>query len=61
MDEKIKELITFIAINSEQESSFLYPNPGWNINSHSLLKKLQELYTLEDKEIDDILILNQPE
>lgn len=63
MNEKIKELIIFISKNSEAESSFLFPvaEYSWNINSHSVLDKIKELYDLNDQEIDDILKLNQPE
>ena len=61
MNEKLKELIIFIAKNSEQESLFLNPTPTWNINSHLLLGELQRLYNLDVDGIDSILIENQSE
>ena len=55
MDNKLRELIEFIAENSESESSLLYPKPQWTINSISLLDKISEIFNLRKDRIGEIV------
>lgn len=51
MEEKWKELLTFIAKNNHMDSPFLYAGPlGASVDVTSLLEKIAELRGISNKE-----------
>ena len=51
--EIIKQIVQYIADNTEPESSLLYPCPEWTINPHHLLTFISEV-----SEVDKVDISN---
>lgn len=55
MDEKIERLIEWISVHAEKESSFLYPEPGWNVDAHALLDEIAKIYGIDTPQMTNIV------
>lgn len=60
MDQKLEQLIRFIASRAEQESTLLYGNHArWVVDAHEVIQEMQKLWNLSEYRIDTITIEEQ--
>ena len=52
IEELAKQITQWVAIHAWRESAFLYPEPSWNVNAHSLLDFVQEITGISKEQID---------
>lgn len=50
-DEKVKQLVDYIANAAQSESGFLYPNPSWYVFATPLLDEIAEIFEVDKKDI----------
>jgi hypothetical protein len=55
MEEKVRKLIKYIAMNAAQESHFLYPEPEWNLNANDLLHEITKIWGLSQSEVSHMI------
>ena len=55
MTSDIRQLIIWIAENSESESVFLSPNFSWSVNSTDLLDQIVNIFKLSKDEVGNIV------
>ena len=55
IDEKVIELLKFIATNSECESMFLSPDRDWIIYSNVLITEVVKIWKLNREEVSKII------
>lgn len=51
VDEKLRELITWIAKNAGASSIFLAPSRAWSVDAHATLDEIVRLYALDKDEV----------
>ena len=56
MTKQVKKLLMWIKENAESESTFLSPGaPNWNVNAHSLIKEVVNIFKLDEKEVEEFI------